>query len=138
MLKWSQSIITSKSDSEKVLNKQCDNIRLQIASKQNQRRTLLEKLANEVITDDDYKAFNNKISVDIDALQRELSILESNINTTLSSNEKQKKIASQISSLKSLAKSWDAIPNEKKRLILHKHISKVLVEKGKIVKIEFK
>lgn len=132
------SVITSKCDSEKTLNKQCDNIRMQITSKQNQRRTLLEKLANEVITDDDYKAFNNKISVDIDALQRELSILESNINTTLSANEKQKKIASQISSLKSLAKSWDAIPNEKKRLILHKHISKVLVEKGKIVKIEFK
>ncbi len=132
------SSISSKNDDAISVQKQCESIKLQIATKQNQRRTLLEKLANEVITDDDYKAFNNKISADIDSLKVELSTFESKIDTTLSMEEKQKKIASQISSLKMLAKSWDAIPNEKKRLILYKHVAKVVVEHNKIIKIEFK
>ena len=117
--------------------KKKDSITLQIAAKMKQRETLLEKLMNGTITDEDYKLMANKIVKDIDKLNSELGGLTSSISNLEDQISYENKITEYIKSLKNLIKAWDNITNEEKRYILNQCIKKIYVNKSGIIKIEF-
>lgn len=126
----------SSAESKDLLKKK-DSITLQIAAKMKQRETLLEKLMNGTITDEDYKLMANKIVKDIDKLNAELGGLTSSISRLEDQISYENKITEYIKSLKNLIKAWDNITNEEKRYILNQCIKKIYVNKSGIIKIEF-
>lgn len=126
----------SSAESKDLLKKK-DSITLQIAAKMKQRETLLEKLMNGTITDEDYKLMANKIVKDIDKLNAELGGLTSSISNLEDQISYENKITEYIKSLKNLIKAWDNITNEEKRYILNQCIKKIYVNKSGIIKIEF-
>ncbi|MCM1556914.1 MAG: recombinase family protein [Anaeroplasma bactoclasticum] len=125
------------SDEATELVKKRDSINYQITTKNRQREILLEKLSCQTITDDDFKLMSNKLVMDIQMLAKELETIEKSISTISDKIEYENAILDHINTLTSLIKTWDIIPNEEKKLILHKCIKRIYVNRSGITKIEF-
>lgn len=126
------------STESKDLAKKKDSISLQIVVKTKQRETLLEKLMDGIITDEDYKFMSNKIVTDIEKLNNELEELTASISSLKDQVNYENKIIEYIKTLKNLTAAWDNICNEEKRYVLNQCIKKIYVSKTGINRIEFK
>lgn len=114
-----------------------DSIRAQIALKEKNRETLLDKLVNDVITDSEYRIASNMIISSINQFKEQ----EKEILMKMSALQEHEKIKQynrlKIKTLKKLVSSWDTLSNEAKRQIVNSCISKLYINKDGIKKIEF-
>ena len=131
------SSVEISTSTPKNYQKELDAIRSQIALKEKNRETLLDKLVNDVITDSEYRIASNMIISSINQFkEQEQEILKK--MSTLQEHEQIKQYNKlKIKALKKVVASWDSLSNETKRQIINSCISKMYIDKDGIKKIEF-
>lgn len=117
--------------------KELDSIRSQITLKERNRETLLDKLANEVITDSEYRLAANMIISSINQLKEQEKELTDKLGSLQEQEEQKKYSRLKIKALKKIVNAWDSYSNESKHNIINSCISKIYINKDGIKKIEF-